>query len=113
METNMHSWPKGAGLSDMAIATLIQGRYEKRMQSTQVLESELNAIDSWDQDYRLKKAPDAVDEVAFNVRQNRRKEIVQILQGELEPAMRSHHSEQSTMNSLVLKSEQKSLYRLA
>lgn len=61
---------------------------------TRVLKSELNAIDSWDQDYILKKAPDAVDEVAFNVRQGRRKEIVRILQGELEPAMPSHHGEQ-------------------
>ena len=36
-----------------------------QIQSTRVLKSELKAIDYWDQDYRVKKAPDAMDKVAF------------------------------------------------
>jgi hypothetical protein len=39
--------------------------------------AELRTIGVWDEDYRQKKAPDESDELAYQARQERRREIMQ------------------------------------
>jgi hypothetical protein len=60
-------------------------------------------------DYRLEKAPDAVDGVAFNVRQKRRKETAQILQDILCQQCRPQQKPKAVRIAFVLESERKSL----
>ncbi len=63
-----------------------------------VLIHELNAIEYWDDEYRLKDVPDAVDEAAFNARQKRREQILRTLEDLLSTQCRAEQKPKSTAN---------------
>ncbi len=63
-----------------------------------VLTHELNAIEYWDNDYRLKELPDAADETAFNARQKRREQILQTLEDLLSAYGRTDQKPKSTLH---------------
>jgi len=50
----------------------------RKQLSRTALTHELEAIEYWDDNYRLKEMPDAIDAAAFRARQRRRKQILQI-----------------------------------
>jgi hypothetical protein len=51
----------------------------------------LKAIEYWDDNYRLKDMPDAIDAAAFRARKKRRQQILQILGDFLSARGRADH----------------------